>query len=325
VRVSPIGTKTFFATLDGSGRRHTIGRFGDISLAAAREAYRKLRAEKTLGKVFPQSVSLAVAHEQYLEQCDVRPSTKSYYTRNLNRLKAAKLTDITPRDINLILDKLPSAARLQALRTYTAFFNWCIRRHYLDISPCSRMEGGKTKRRERVLTVEELRTLWDATSEPSTYHSIIRLLITTGQRKTEWVHSRDTWIDDYGVRLPPDICKNNNQHHFPLGTLSRSLIPDRKGLLFPSEEGTAFSAWSKSKAELDEVLNMSPWQLRDLRRTYRTLHASIGTPREISERLINHVSEQGELEKIYDRFDYAKPMKDAQYRYEAHISQLLAR
>jgi len=70
-------------------------------------------------------------------------------------------------------------------------------------------------------------------------------------------------------------------------------------------------------------LDIAPWQLRDLRRTYRTIQASIGTTREISERLINHVSEQGELEKIYDQFDYAEPMEKAQRNYEAHLKQLL--
>ena len=323
LRVSQGGSKTFFVTLDGSGTRHVIGRYGEVSLKDAREAARKLRAEKTLGRIIPAAVDLTRAREEYLKQADIRQSTREYYERNLNRLKGSKLSDITPRDITRILGTLSASSRLQCLRTYTAFFNWCLSQHYLDRSPCERMEGGKSRRRERVLSTWELQAIWEATSDPSNYHSIIRLLIVTGQRKTEWAHCQHSWIDDYGVRIPGAIAKNHNGHHFPLGSLSRSLIPKKKGLLFPSEEGTPYSAWSKSKIELDSALNIEPWQLRDLRRTYRTLHASIGTTREIAERLVNHISEQGELEKVYDRFDYAEPMQQAQTRFEAHLSKLL--
>jgi Arm DNA-binding domain len=36
VRVSQGGAKTFFVTLDGTGAKYTIGRYGDVSLADAR-------------------------------------------------------------------------------------------------------------------------------------------------------------------------------------------------------------------------------------------------------------------------------------------------
>lgn len=322
VRVTANGAKTFIVML-GPGRRHTIGRYPQITLQHARSAAKHLKAEKTLGRLLPRSVALTVAKQQYLDQADIRPATRGYYVRNLDRLTASKVADVTPTDITDVLDKLPASSRLQCLRTYTAFFNWCARRHYIDRSPCERMEGGKTKRRERVLDRDELRLLWAATAGSDPYHSLVRLLLVTGQRKTEWAHSRDKWLDDYGVRFPADVCKNNNDHHFPLGSLARSLLPVRKGLLFPSDADTPYSAWSKSKIELDKKLDIEPYQLRDLRRTYRTIHASIGTSRDLAERLINHISEQGELEKVYDRFDYAEPMQNAQYHYEEHLSKMI--
>src|SRR5215471_9366206 len=322
VRISQGGSKTFLVML-GSGRRHTIGRFGEVTLADAREAARRLRAERTLGRILPTAKSLDEARTEYLAEIEVRQSTRDYYTRNLNRLTHAKIGDVTPYDITAILGTLGKSSRLQCLRSYTPFFNWCISKHYLDKSPCERMEGGKSKRRTRVLTPDELRAIWMATATPSNYHSIVRLCLVTGQRKTEWAHCRDTWLSYYGVLFPPEICKNNNGHHFPLGPLARTLIPDRKGLLFPSEDNTVFSGWSKSKRALDAVAQIAPWQLRDLRRTYRTIQASIGTAKEIAERLINHISEQGELEKIYDQFDYAQPMQEAQLHYETKLAELL--
>jgi hypothetical protein len=321
VRISQGGARTFLVML-GSGRRYTIGRFGEVTLAEAREAARRLRAERTLGRILPSTVSLDRARTEYLDEIGVRPSTLSYYRRNLNRLSGTKLSDISPRDIVSVLASRKPASRLQYLRTYTAFFNWCISKHYLEKSPCERMEAGRTRRRTRVLTADELRAIWAATAAPGSYNSIVRLCLATGQRKTEWAHCRDTWLTNYGVSFPPEICKNHNRHNFPLGPLARSLLPSCKGLLFPSDEGTVYTAWSKPKLALDKAIQIAPWQHRDLRRTYRTLLASLGTPREISERLVNHISDQNELEKIYDQFDYAEPMHKAQLAYEKHLASL---
>src|SRR5262249_15238345 len=137
IRVSQGGAKTFFVLLDGTGRRHTIGRFGEVTLAEAREAARRLRAEKTLGRIRPTSVKLQEAITDYWADIRVRPNTYAYYERNLARLCGSKVGDLTPTDIHGILDQLGDSSRLQALRTYTAFFKWCLRRHYLDQSPCA--------------------------------------------------------------------------------------------------------------------------------------------------------------------------------------------
>ena len=58
LRVSAGGTKTFF-TVIGNGKRRTIGRFGEVSLAQARDVARRVRAEKTLGRYASTSAALA--------------------------------------------------------------------------------------------------------------------------------------------------------------------------------------------------------------------------------------------------------------------------
>jgi hypothetical protein len=95
VRVSRGGAKTFIILI-GSGRRYTIGRYGDISLQQARAAAMRLKAEKTLGRTFPEIVSLETARTEYLSQITVRPHTREYYERHLAKLKGPKLTDISP-------------------------------------------------------------------------------------------------------------------------------------------------------------------------------------------------------------------------------------
>jgi integrase len=222
LRVSAGGSKTFYVVL-GQGRRQTIGRFGEVTLAQARDAARRLKAEKTLGRFLPVATSLAETRTAYLASLTIRPSTKSYYERNLGRLKASRLSDITPRDINRILDELNPTSKLQALRSYSAFFNWCIRRHYLDTSPCARMTAAQTPSRSRVLSDEELARIWkacecnntlpDATVAsarfverrngtpldstprlPASFATIVKLLILTGQRRGEIAALQSSWI-----------------------------------------------------------------------------------------------------------------------------------
>src|SRR5262249_56317473 len=83
IRVSQGGAKTFFVLLDGTGRRHTIGRFGEVTLSDAREAARRLRAERTLGRIRPTSVKLQKAIDEYLADIRVSPNTYAYYNRTL--------------------------------------------------------------------------------------------------------------------------------------------------------------------------------------------------------------------------------------------------
>src|SRR5262245_19706191 len=106
VRISQGGSITFFVTIDGSGRRHVIGRFGEVSLKDAREAARRLRAQKTLGRVLPAPVRLETARTQYLNEIDIRDATRTYYERNLNRLTGRKISDITPHQVTTILGSL---------------------------------------------------------------------------------------------------------------------------------------------------------------------------------------------------------------------------
>lgn len=331
VRVTKGNAKTFIVMM-GSGRRYTIGRYGEVTLAEAREAARRLRAQKTLGRILPASASLAEARKEYLAQIDIRANTRSYYTRNLNRLKAAKVADIAPADINRILDKLTRSSRDQALASFRAFFKWCIRRHYIEKSPCELMTLGKTASRVRVLSIEELKSIWEATADPAIFHFIVRLLILSGQRPREIAALHTDYLAEDTINLPGSLCKNGRDHAFPIGLLSANVLsairPNSSGLLFPARgmPEQPFNGWSKSKAALDQALGdkVAPWQLRDIRRTFRTIHAQIGTPPHIAERLINHVSSTSEIEKIYDRFTYMPEMKLAVEKYEGYLSKMVA-
>ncbi len=82
--------------------------------------------------------------------------------------------------------------------------------------------------------------------------------------------------------------------------------------------------FSKSKAKLDVAVEFSDWTLHDLRRTYSTIHARLGTPVHITEALLNHQSGTiSGVAQIYNRYDYMKEMQTAVLAYEAELANIV--
>jgi integrase len=204
------------------------------------------------------------------------------------------------------------------------------------------MQADKQDARDRVLTDEELRGIWKACeqrdgspihhagdnsmSSPAlgvTFCAIVQLLMLTGMRRSECASLEAKFFKGDLCTLPSALCKNAREHCFPIGDFSKRLLApfvaaSPSGLLFVARGSTdrPFSGWSKSKAALDSLSGITDWTLHDLRRTYRTIHARIGTPPHIAERLVNHVSSRSEVEAIYDRFNYLEPMRAAVQNFE---------
>lgn len=330
VCVSQGGAKTFMIMLR-SGRRYTFGRWGEITLAQAREAARRLKAEKTLGHILPTSTSLNEARRQYLAQLDVRQNTRIHYVRNLARLNDGRLSDVTPRDIHRIIDDLGSASAHQAFAAYRAFFNWCVRRNYLERSPCARILPPKpADSRTRVLSPDEIKAVWTACD--GAFGTIVRLLLLTGQRRGEIAALRTEWIslDNQTVTLPAARTKNGRQHTFPFGTMTKAILEQQcppNGPLFPARGNphAPFSGWSKSKRAPDRAVpDLRPWTLHDLRRTFASGLQQLAIRIEVTERLLNHVSGTiSGVAAIYNRHAYMDEMREAVRQWEEHLDGLL--
>ena len=84
-----------------------------------------------------------------------------------------------------------------------------------------------------------------------------------------------------------------------------------------------FNGWSRAKARLDGKapgLN-EPWQLRDLRRTARTLMSRNKTPVEIAERCLGHV--MSVVRGTYDRYDYLAEKREAFNKLSATVESIV--
>jgi integrase len=167
----------------------------------------------------------------------------------------------------------------------------------------------------------------------STFGTIVKLLLLTGQRRGEISALRSKYINraDRIITLPAELTKNKSQHSFPYGDLVAQLLPDRDGYLFPAavpfvhERPTkVFNGWPKAKRTLDEASGVADWVLHDLRRTFATNLAELGVEPHIIEALINHKS--GVISGVaatYNRARYMQPMRDAIAKWEGYLQQVL--
>ena len=164
--------------------------------------------------------------------------------------------------------------------------------------------------RERVLTPAELKAIWDACPDGA-FGTCVKLLIVTGQRRGEIQHLT---LDDDLAAISSLFTKNHRSHTFPVGSMGRALL----------SEDRAFNGWGKAKAQLDRKIDLTDWTLHDLRRTYATIHAQLGTPPHIIEALLNHKS--GIISGVaatYNRFQYLDEMRLATARYEAQLLKII--
>jgi integrase len=146
----------------------------------------------------------------------------------------------------------------------------------------------KERARTRVLSDEEIRTIWPVLGEAGTFGAIVKTLLLTAQRRDEVAHMRHSEIDERGIwTIPGERYKTKKPNHIALSKAALSLIHGMPkledcDLIFPSQVKTPFSGFGKSKAALDravlkalqkgakkgaKVLPLPNWTLHDLRRT----------------------------------------------------------
>ena len=316
--------KTFIVMRGKSRIRMSLGRYPDTSLLKARQ-----RAKDIISGIEPQSeincptqASDAVKH--YLSSIQVRPRTKNEYERLLKThflpvLGHRRLVDITARDILAVTDKLAATPteRLHAHVAMSIFFNHCVRRMMIPVSPMLPLKHpSKSNVRDRLLTDNEIQRLWHATDH-APYGYLVRLCILTGQRKLECASMRLSMVSDGVLTLPKELCKNRVEHRFPISDMALDIL--RSEAHFP------FNGWSKSKTRLDQLTGVTDWVLHDTRRYFSSTMARLGVSIVTTEALLNHVTgSRSSLQRIDDRYDRQAEMRDAISRFEDHVRRTIA-
>jgi integrase len=324
--------KTWIVIKGKNRTKISLGRYPAMSLADARK-----QAMAELSKPPPSETAIMPSYADALAEfhathvANLRPRSAYQLSRNLKRhfQWTRSLDQITHQDVLIVLDGIEARSqRSHALKDIRTFFNWCIPR-YLKSSPCTGIKRAAQKSRERVLSDDELRKVWNRAREINyPYGTIVQLLILTGQRLSEIAGLRWEWIGDGAITFPSEITKNARVSKIPLGALACGVIeetPRLSSLLFPARGNTTrpFNGFGASKKSLDKC-GVKNFVHHDLRRTFATSMARLGVRLEVTERLLNHVSgSMGGIVGVYQRHDFMDEMREAISRYEAWLSPIL--
>ena len=118
----------------------------------------------------------------------------------------------------------------------------------------------KERARTRVLSDEEIRTIWPVLEHTGTFGALVKTLLLTGQRRDEVANMKHTEIDKEGIWvIPAERYKTKRPNHVPLSKAALALIESLPklgdcGLVFPSGAKTPYSGFTKSKAKLDKAV-----------------------------------------------------------------------
>jgi integrase len=256
----------------------------------------------------------------------------------LPRWRGRNIKSIVRREVNDLLDSIVDEGKpIAANRTLAAIrklFNWAITRGILDTSPVAMIEPPSAEElRERALKPDEIRALWKATDALGyPFGSYFRLLLATGQRRTEVATMRWGDIDDGLWTIPAGMTKSKRAHAVPLSPLALEIITGcprtASPYVFSTRAKRPISGYSKAKRELDTKLadhgDMQPWRIHDLRRTAATRMAEKAkVSRFVIARVLNH-ADSG-VTAGYDQHDYLPEKRDALVKWGDYISDLTRR
>ena len=346
LRVSDKGTKSWvlFFRLGGRLRRFTVGTYPNFSLAQAREEARNAlqmmekgedpiesRNEAKRRLKNPDTVEAVVA--EFIEKYHIRDRENRTADEVRRMFERHVFPDWGSRDIRRIskrdvLDLLDAVAdRTSPVRANRIFSNvrklfvWCTEREIIEASPMLGIKRpGKEEERDRVLTNEEIRLIWDACEQIGwPFGPFTRMLLVTAQRRDEVAHMRWDDIETDKWSLPGEFTKSGRSHEVPLSTLALKILEDapRHGpYVFMSgrkprlaREPTPISGFGKAKERLDKLSTVMGWRYHDLRRTAGTNMARLKVPLSTISRVLNHA--EGGVTKIYARHSFLTEKTDA--------------
>jgi integrase len=240
-------------------------------------------------------------------------------------------------DVNAMLKTIAKTAGPVARDRVLANFRKCLNWYEVEDSrfrsPIVRgMGGNSSKARERTLSDEEIRTIWTALEHeevPQAFATLVRVLLFTGQRRSDVAGLHDREIEGDAWIIPAARYKNGSAQFVFLTEQVREMLPATVGFKFGARTNgnSAFSGFSKGKAELDKAIAkqskkpMPHWTLHDLRRTARSLMSRAGVRPDIAEIVVGHKL-QG-VRGVYDRYSYETERKDALERLAGLLSNII--
>jgi integrase len=334
----PLGKASYLVKKRPYGRntRQFKIRFGEYPFLSVKDA--KNQAHKIIADI-RNGIDVSAATKRFHEQFTISNEGKTledvyniylkrnsgkdsrYWTRDfpytfktyiLPILGERKINMITKQHCRDLLAKKQEAAPATARAMYDymgPLFKFALYEDHISTNP---MDGllppPKAKRRDRVLTKEELIAYLKATDEliaqPSTllFGCCFRLLLLTGCRRTEVAGMEWSELDlqNRTWTLPVERCKNDHPHRVYLSDMVLDIIAkvprtNAKYLFTYTGGRTHISGFGTAKERLDDrmakYLGRAPnFRTHDVRRTVASMVNELGVSTEVVELCLNHRS-----------------------------------
>lgn len=285
-------------------------------------------------------------------RCHIKPVFAKRRLRELTRIDLGRFRDevaktATPLTSNRVMVLL------------SRIFNWGLDEGLLEFNPTARLrKAAARKPRERVLSRANISVFWNALAQmeamtgehmaraekgrmltPST-RAILRLLLLTGQRRTEVTGALKSELELTGPEpvwtIPGERTKNGLLHRVPLcpnacEEFRRAVLasPAKSPYLFPSPDHANAhvtpAAITRAMARLVDELKIPAVSPHDLRRTVGTEMARLGIPVHVRSLVLNHSPQsRGVTEAVYNRYAYDREKHEALAVWEAELMRLVA-
>jgi integrase len=336
--VQPTGRKGFCCRylFNGVSRKLTLK--AGLSLADARKAAADAMYEVEQGRdpaaarkaqrakaVLAQADTVQTICENFLQREGKKLRTRNQMERALRRMIYPAIGDrligdIKRSEINKLLDRIEDASGERSAELAFQYLrrvcNWHSVRDDDFRSPIvpgmSRYNKGE-HRRERILSDDEIRLLWQATEAGDTFSALVRFLLLTAARRSEATGL--TWQEVTGnVWLLPAVRhKLKTDLARPLSKVALAIVHSQPRIhdspyVFTTT-GNHPIHLGRGKREFDKRCAVREWRLHDIRRTSRTLLARAGIDADTCERCLGHAL--APIRAHYDRHSYSHEMETA--------------
>jgi integrase len=310
LRVTSKGTKAWTLLYGSPRHRVTLGRYPSLSLAGARARAIEVKDGRSAG-------TIAALAETYLRSINGLRSAREI-ERRLRRdvlpiIGHIPLGELHRRDVTRVIDAKLVNAPITARRVFEdirAMVRWAVARGDLDHNPIDGLRGPPvSKVRTRVLTDQEIRTLWTRLDQVSEQcQKVIKLCLVTAQRVGEVAGLTPNEIDlDRRVwNIPASRTKNGHPHSVPLSRLALDLIGDASASV--SRHEVSNTIWDHQ-----DRFGIAHFTAHDLRRTALTKMAELGVAPIVLGHVANHrtTTKAGMTLSVYVHHQYEREKREA--------------
>jgi integrase len=344
VRVQPSGVKSYVTVArepGGKQRWTTIGRTDHMKIDDARAASVEIvgRIKQGLPAKEAKPDTLAVVAENWLERVGKGQRMIAEKERRIRKyllpaLGDHVLTEIKKSHVSALLDKIESKSggRMADMVKVDllAIAKWHTERADDYVVPFAGMaKRDKAKARERVLTNDELRAVWNAAETAGRFGAVVKLLLFTAQRREKVLTMKWSDVDLASGRwtIPKEPREKGNPGVLVLPPVALDLVRAQPRLasspfVFPAYRGTKhLSAIGLMKAFDTKLPDMPNWTLHDLRRTSRTAMTKARIDFYVAEAIMGHKLRG--TAGIYDRHDFSEEMVVALATLAAYIDRVV--